>query len=109
MEGNIAIIVALIGIVPSVLTLIVTTIINKKVKRQNDLREEMNKSLNDLRKDFRIKTNTMELRSIKRFLVNEFTEIENGIEKNEEQKAIIHESFKIYENLGRKRIYTLNV
>ena len=98
---------AFITVTPSILTLIVSTVINSKVKKQNDLREEMEscqlqlkESINSLHDEFVSRTNTMELNNLKRFLINEFTELENGAVKNEEQKGIIHESYDTYTKLG---------
>lgn len=97
------IIIAIITIVPSMATLIVTTIVNSKVKKQNDLRVKMKEceeriyhKIDEL--SFKVDSNRKkELRTI---LVNEYTALINGRRRSKEQKQDILDMFEEYKSLG---------
>lgn len=97
------IIIALISIIPGMATLIVGLVTNKKVKRQDkmrdeikDLRVEMNGKLDKL--DRKVDDNRKkELRTI---LVNEYTALINGRKRSKEQKQDISDMFEEYKSLG---------
>lgn len=97
------IIVALIMILPSMCTLFVGIITNKKVKKQDkikedikDLRVEINGKIDKL--DRKVDENRKkELRNI---LVNNLTELVNGRKKTSEQMLDIAEMFEEYKSLG---------
>lgn len=97
------IIIALISILPGMATLVVGLVTNKKVKKQDkmrdeikDLRVEMNGKLDKL--DRKVDDNRKkELRTI---LVNEYTALINGRKRSKEQKQDISDMFEEYKSLG---------
>lgn len=90
------IIVALIGLIPSLLTLCVTSITNYKVRKQQNLKEEMQKGFDKL--NYKIDNNRM--KTLKNILVNSYTEMINGTSKSKEQLQDIAEMFTEYKLLG---------
>lgn len=90
------IIVALIGIIPSILTLIVSTITNNKVKKQEKLEEEIKNEFKKL--DNKIDENRKkELRSQ---LVDEYTHLINGKKYSKEKLQDISDNYQEYLELG---------
>lgn len=79
------IVLALISTIPALATLIVSIINNKRISNFDNLKNSLEK---------------YELTQDKRFLVSEMSDIKQGVEKNEQQKALIHEAFDEYKELG---------
>lgn len=101
------IIVALIGSVTSLITLIVSSINNHKLKKQEKLKEEIHKEIQTSRdeskteiKDLKNIINGNRRKTLKNILVNEFTELIKGKEKSKEQLQDIAEMFEEYKSLG---------
>lgn len=101
------IIVALIGSVTSIITLIVSSINNHKLKKQEKLKEEIHKEIQTSRdeskaeiKDLKNIINGNRRKTLKNILVNEFTELIKGKEKSKEQLQDIAEMFEEYKSLG---------
>lgn len=101
------IIVALIGSVTSLITLIVSSINNHKLKKQEKLKEEIHKEIQASRdeskaeiKDLKNIINGNRRKTLKNILVNEFTELIKGKEKSKEQLQDIAEMFEEYKSLG---------
>lgn len=97
------IVIALITSLTSVVTLIITSVTNHKVKKQNDLREDMNKCQKDIEKqlkklDSKIDDNRKKL--LRNILVNDYTDLINDKEKSKEQLQDIADNFEEYKNLG---------
>ncbi len=97
------IIIALISILPGMATLIVGLVTNKKVKKQDkmreeikDLRVEMNGKLDKLDK----KVDDNRKKELRTILVNEYTALINGNKKSKEQKQDISDMFEEYKSLG---------
>lgn len=97
------IIIALISILPGMATLIVGLVTNKKVKKQDkmreeikDLRVEMNGKLDKLDK----KVDENRKKELRTILVNEYTALINGNKKSKEQKQDIADMFEEYKSLG---------
>lgn len=97
------IIIALISILPGMATLIVGLVTNKKVKKQDkmreeikDLRVEMNGKLDKLDK----KVDENRKKELRTILVNEYTALINGNKKSKEQKQDISDMFEEYKSLG---------
>lgn len=97
------IIIALISILPGMATLIVGLVTNKKVKKQDkmreeikDLRVEMNGKLDKLDK----KVDENRKKELRTILVNEYTTLINGNKKSKEQKQDIADMFEEYKSLG---------
>ena len=90
------IIIALIGIVPSLLTLIVSSITNSKVKKQQNFENEIKSELKNL--DNKIDDNRKkELRSQ---LVDEYTHLINGEKYSKEKLQDIADNYQEYLELG---------
>lgn len=101
------IIVALIGSVTSLITLVVSSINNHKLKKQEKLKEEIHKEIQTSRdeskaeiKDLKNIINGNRRKTLKNILVNEFTELIKGKEKSKEQLQDIAEMFEEYKSLG---------
>jgi len=77
--------IALISIVPTMATLIVTILNNRRMSSFDSLKKALEK---------------YQLTTDKRFLISELSEIKQGIEKNEQQKALIHEAKDEYNGFG---------
>lgn len=97
------IIIALISIIPGMATLIVGLVTNKKVKKQDkmrdeikDLRAEMNGKLDKLDK----KVDENRKKELRTILVNEYTALINGRKRSKEQKQDISDMFEEYKSLG---------
>lgn len=97
------IIIAIISILPGMATLIVGLVTNKKVKKQDkmreeikDLRVEMNGKLDKLDK----KVDDNRKKELRTILVNEYTALINGNKKSKEQKQDISDMFEEYKSLG---------
>lgn len=97
------IIIALISILPGMATLIVGLVTNKKVKKQDkmreeikDLRVEMNGKLDKLDK----KVDENRKKELRTILVNEYTALIDGKKKSKEQKQDISDMFEEYKSLG---------
>lgn len=97
------IIIALISILPGMATLIVGLVTNKKVKKQDkireeikDLRVEMNGKLDKLDK----KVDENRKKELRTILVNEYTALIDGNKKSKEQKQDISDMFEEYKSLG---------
>lgn len=90
------IIIALIGSITSITTLVVTSITNYKVRKQQNLRQEISAEIKDLKTTI----NGNRRKTLKNILVNEFTQLINGEEKSKEQLQDIAEMFEEYKTLG---------
>lgn len=90
------IIIAVIGSITSLTTLVVTSITNYKVRKQQNLREEISAEIKDLKTTI----NGNRRKTLKNILVNEFTQLINGEEKSKEQLQDIAEMFEEYKELG---------
>jgi len=86
------IIIALITILPTMATLIVTTIINSKVKRQNEFQENIDKRFDKL--EFKINDNRK--KALRNILVNEYTDLIKGKKKTKEQLQNISDMYEEY-------------
>lgn len=101
------IMIALIGSITSLITLIVSSINNHKLKKQEKLKEEIHKEIQSSRdeskaeiKDLKEIINGNRRKTLKNILVNEFTELIKGKEKSKEQLQDIAEMFEEYKSLG---------
>ena len=90
------IIIAIIAIVPQLVTLFVTIIVNKKVKKQNDFQSAINDRFDNLE----AKINDNRKKELRNILVNEYTALINGKRKSKEQKQDIADMFEEYKSLG---------
>lgn len=90
------IIIAIITIIPSVTTLIVSSVTNHKVKKQNDFREEIKSELKNL--DSKIDENRKKV--LRNILVNDYSELIKGKKKTKEQIQDIEDNFAEYKQLG---------
>lgn len=99
-----AIIVAGLGVV----TVLIQTHNKNKLESQNTLLDTVNKNIEAMRKESKDddeklnrKLDSHELASLKRFLVDELTKIKEGVYvPTDNQKALIHEAKKEYNDLG---------
>lgn len=90
------IIIAIITSITSILTFIISSITNSKVKKQNDFRKEIKDELKNL--DTKIDSNRRkELRTI---LVNDYNDLIKGKKKSKEQIQDIEDNFAEYKELG---------
>lgn len=97
------IIIAIITIIPSVTTLIVSSVTNHKVKKQNDLREEMTKYQKDIEEQFKnlnSKIDNNRKKVLRNILVNAYSELIKGKKKTKEQIQDIEDNFAEYKQLG---------
>ena len=97
------IIIAIIAIVPPIATLIVSIITNKKVKKQNDLRQEMTNCQNQIKDKLDKldnKINENRKKALRNILVNDYTNLIKGNKKSKEQLQNIADMFEEYKNLG---------
>ena len=97
------IIVAIITIIPSIATLIVSTIVNSKVKKQNDLREEIKQCEERIYKkidEVRFKVDDNRKKELRSILVNDYTDLIKGKKKSKEQIQDISDMFDEYKLLG---------
>ena len=97
------IVVALITSATSLATMIVASITNHKVKKQNDLREDMTKCQKDIEKqlknlDSKIDNNRKKV--LRNILVNDFSELIKGKKKTKEQIQDVEDNFNEYKSLG---------
>ena len=97
------IIIALISILPGMATLIVGLVTNKKVKKQDkmreeikDLRVEMNGKLDKLDK----KVDENRKKALRNILVNDYTDLIKGKKKSKEQLQNVADMFEEYKSLG---------
>lgn len=93
------IIIAIITILPTMATLIVTTIVNSKVKKQNDLRQEMTNcqnQINDKLDRLENKINDNRKKALRNILVNEYTDLIKGKKKTKEQLQNISDMYEEY-------------
>ena len=97
------IIIALISILPGMATLIVGLVTNKKVKKQDkmreeikDLRVEMNGKLDKLDK----KVDDNRKKALRNILVNDYTDLIKGKKKSKEQLQNVADMFEEYKSLG---------
>lgn len=90
------IIIAIITIIPSVTTLIVSSATNHKVKKQNDFREEIKSELKKL--DTKIDDNRKKV--LRNILVNDYSELIKGKKKTKEQIQDVEDNFAEYKQLG---------
>lgn len=98
------VIVAIIGLIG----IYIQTKSNTKLKSQEDLISTVNKNIEALRtesqdsdKKINEKIDDMEMENCKRFLIVEMTKLKDGAyTPNEEQKRILHETKKRYNDRG---------
>lgn len=101
------IIVALITSATSIVTLIVSSITNYKVKKQEKLKQDIQKVQSNLKDEMEKgfsnlngKIDGNRRKTLKNILVNDFTQLINGEEKSKEQLQDIAEMFEEYKSLG---------
>lgn len=97
------IIIAIITIIPSITTLVVSSVTNHKVKKQNDLREEMTKYQKDIEeqiKNLGSKIDNNRKKVLRNILVNAYSELIKGKKKTKEQIQDIEDNFAEYKQLG---------
>jgi Fe2+ transport system protein B len=90
------IIIAIITIIPSITTLIVSSVTNHKVKKQNDFREEIKSELKKL--DAKIDDNRKKV--LRNILVNDYSELIKGKKKTKEQIQDVEDNVAEYKQLG---------
>lgn len=86
------VIIELIASLTSLITLIISSVTNHKVKKQEKMNEEIQK-LNQ-------KIDNNRLKTLRNILVNEYTELIQGAERTKEQLQNITENFEEYKQLG---------
>lgn len=97
------IIIAIITIIPSITTLVVSSVTNHKVKKQNDLREEVTKYQKDIEeqlKNLGSKIDNNRKKVLRNILVNAYSELIKGKKKTKEQIQDIEDNFAEYKQLG---------
>ena len=77
--------VAIITIIPTLATLIISTITNKRVKKQDDLKEEINQ---------------LQLDNCKNYLVQAIAKVESGQDLSPVEKERYFENYDTYVKLG---------
>ena len=75
------IIIAIITILPTMATLVVTTIVNKKVKKQNEFQADINDRFDKLE----AKINDNRKKALRNILVNDYTDLIKGKKKSLEK------------------------
>lgn len=86
------VIIELIASLTSLITLIISSVTNHKVKKQEKITEQIQKL------DKKIDNNRM--KTLRNILVNEYTELTEGKRKSKEQLQDIAEMFEEYKSLG---------
>lgn len=86
------IIIAIITILPTMATLIVTTIVNKKVKKQNEFQQNIDNRFDKLE----AKINDNRKKALRNILVNEYTDLIKGKKKTKEQLQNITDMYEEY-------------
>ena len=97
------IIIAIITSITSVVTLIITSLTNSKVKKQNDLREDMTKCQKDIEKQLKnldTKIDDNRKKVLRNILVNDYSDLIKGKKKSKEQIQDIEDNFNEYKSLG---------
>lgn len=102
------IIVAIITVIPAIITLIVTTKTNNRVKKQDELREELKKDYTSLidgvREDIKelsIKNDENRRKELRHELVNDYTYLINTDDHvSKEKLQDIADNFEEYKALG---------
>ena len=82
------IVIAIITSITSVVTLIITSLTNSKVKKQNDLREDMTKCQKDIEKQLKnldTKIDDNRKKVLRNILVNDYSDLIKGKKKSKEQ------------------------
>ena len=87
------IIVAIITIIPTLATLVVTTLTNKRVKKQDELRQE-------LRTEYLGLIDKIQLDNCKNFLVQTLAKVERGGGLSPTELQRYWENYDIYTSLG---------
>ena len=90
------IIIAIITILPTMATLIVTTIVNSKVKKQNQFQADINNRFDKLE----AKINDNRKKALRNILVNDYTDLIKGKKKSKEQLQNVADMFEEYKSLG---------
>ena len=98
------VLVAIIGLIG----ICIQTISNNKLKSQEDLLKTVDDKIDKFKKQsedednkLHDKLDTMEMNNCKRFLIVEMTKIQEGVyTPNEEQKRMLHETKKTYNDKG---------
>lgn len=86
------IIIAIITILPTMATLVVTTIVNKKVKKQNDFQKNIDRRFDKLE----AKINDNRKKALRNILVNDYTDLIKGKKKSKEQLQNISDMYEEY-------------
>ena len=86
------IIISVITILPTMATLIVTTIINAKVKKQNEFQQNIDNRFDKLE----AKINDNRKKALRNILVNEYTDLIKGKKKTKEQLQNISDMYDEY-------------
>jgi ABC-type bacteriocin/lantibiotic exporter with double-glycine peptidase domain len=98
------IIVAIITVIPAILTLIVTTKTNKRVKKQDELKKDYTSQLDEIREDIKelsIKNDENRRKELRHELVNDYTYLINTDDHvSKEKLQDIADNFEEYKALG---------
>lgn len=86
------IIIAIITILPTMATLVVTTIVNSKVKKQNQFQQNIDKRFDRLE----AKINDNRKKALRNILVNDYTDLIKGKKKSKEQLQNISDMYEEY-------------
>jgi hypothetical protein len=86
------IIIAIITILPTMATLVVTTIVNSKVKKQNEFQADINNRFDKLE----AKINDNRKKALRNILVNDYTDLIKGKKKSKEQLQNISDMYEEY-------------
>jgi uncharacterized membrane-anchored protein YhcB (DUF1043 family) len=100
----IEIIVAIITVIPAIITLIVTTSTNKRVKKQDELKKDYTSQLDEIREDIKelsIKNDENRRKELRHELVNDYTYLINTDDHvSKEKLQDIADNFEEYKALG---------
>lgn len=98
------IIVAIITVIPAIITLIVTTSTNKRVKKQDELKKDYTSQLDEIREDIKelsIKNDENRRKELRHELVNDYTYLINTDDLvSKEKLQDIADNFEEYKALG---------
>lgn len=88
------IIIAIITIIPTIATLIVSSVTNSKVKKQEDI---INR-INNLDKKLGERIDLLEFDDLQRYIISQTSKIEKGYIADEEEKKMLLKAYDRYHN-----------
>lgn len=88
--------VAIITIIPTLATLIISTITNKKVKKQDDIKKDIKQIQNNIKEEI----NQLQLDNCKNYLVQAIAKVESGQDLSPVEKERYFENYDTYVKLG---------